>query len=210
MAKPTMDPEQGAQRRAALGAVIEQRRKELSQRPDVSARMRKLSESSGRNPMPTQTKPRSRIVPLLLGVAGVVALVACILSASAVIASGLWFQNQINSPSTTAESYFTAVHQEDYQRAYTYLSSNAQHHISQADFTAQMRNADILQGGVISFTTDSETTNGANATVIMDVVRNSAPTTAQVLRVTLVDQNNTWRIDSITRTGTEAAPTPGS
>ena len=172
--------------------------------------MRELSESSGRHPMPSQPKQRSRVLPILLGVVGVATLVACIFSATSVIAGGLWFQDQLNSPSTIAESYFTAVHQEDYQRAYSYLSSNAQHHISQANYTTQMRNADILQGGVIAFTTDSTTTSGSKATVTMDVVRNSAPTVAQVLRLALVNENGAWRIDSITQTGTEAAPTPSS
>ncbi|MEO7003187.1 MAG: hypothetical protein ABI068_15345 [Ktedonobacterales bacterium] len=210
MAKPTTNPEQVAQRRVALGAVIEQRRKELSQRPDVSARMRTLSESSGRHPMPTPPKQRSRILPIILGVVGVVALLACALSATAAIAGGLWFQGQINSPATTAEDYFTAVHQEDYPRAYTFLSANDRRHTSQATFTTQMRNTDIVQGGVIAFTTDSTTTSGAKATVTMDVVRNSSPTVAQVLRVTLVSENGSWRIDSIAQVGTEPAPTPAS
>jgi len=63
---------------------------------------------------------------------------------------------------------------------------------------------------VIAFTTDSTTTSGSKATVTMDVVRNSAPTVAQVLRLALVNENGAWRIDSITQTGTEAAPTPSS
>src|SRR6185437_3902857 len=63
--------------RAQLTAIVEQRRRELSERPDISVRMRKLSESNGRNPIPVQPKRRPTLVKILLAVGAIVVLAVC-------------------------------------------------------------------------------------------------------------------------------------
>ena len=49
--------------RPDLSGILERRRRELSDRPDISARMRKLSASNARNPVPAMPrKSRSRTI----------------------------------------------------------------------------------------------------------------------------------------------------
>ena len=205
-----MNATNDTKKRPDLSGVIEKRRVELSQRPDVSARMRTLSESSGRNPIIPPRARRSPLLGILLAVAGMAALLACAVSASAVIASGVWFQDQINSPSTTAEDYFAAIHQQDYPRAYSFFSTAAKRQTSENDYTSRSRTIDILQGGVVSYSVDSKTTTSTTATVVVDVVRSGSPNKAQVETLTLVNENGSWRIDAIVQSGGEPASTSGS
>jgi hypothetical protein len=55
-----------AKSRPDLSGILEQRRRELSDRPDVSARMRKLSASNSRNPLPPTPRKRPTMLRMLL------------------------------------------------------------------------------------------------------------------------------------------------
>jgi hypothetical protein len=73
-----------------------------------------------------------------------------------------------------------------------------------------MRATDLISGGVQSYTVVSATTSGATATVTVDVVRQGDTTTAQVFQLTLVQQQQSWRISAIRQTGQTTAPTPSN
>jgi len=198
-----------AERRAALESRVLQRRRELSERPDVSQRMRELSASGSRNPIsPPPSKPRSRTRTIVIAVAAVVALLVCVTGAGVVIASGVFFTNQLNDPSTVVEDYYNALETQDFTRAYGYLSTNAQHNTSQSAFETDARADDALSGAVAAFTITSDTTNGSTAVITLDLVRRGSPNQATVETIGLVKQNGVWRIDSIKDGDIIPAPTP--
>ncbi|HEY7340927.1 MAG TPA: hypothetical protein VH591_08605 [Ktedonobacterales bacterium] len=196
-----------AKSRPDLSGILEQRRRELSDRPDVSARMRKLSASNSRNPLPTT--PRRRPTPLRMLLAGlaVVLLLACAISAAVAVASGVWFRNQLNDPSQTALDFYSALHQQDYTRAYGFFSDSAKASLSQSAFAAQFSAYDSVSGIVESYTTEgSARVQGSTAVVTVDVVRRGNTSQAQVQTIHLVNQNGSWTIDRIELGKTIPAP----
>jgi hypothetical protein len=195
--------------RAELAERVERRRQEISRRSDVSQAIRKLSTSSSRNPTPLPRK-RSTTLTLLLGGLGAVAVVALVLTAILITVLGASVQNSLNDPSNTADKFFSALHQKDYQQAYSYLSPNAQAHLSEAAFANQYGSLDATQGIVDSYTLSSSRINGGTATITMLVVRRGNLTVGQQQTLTLIQQNGNWLIDGIALGGTIPAPTQSS
>lgn len=197
--------------RAQLTAIVEQRRRELSERPDISVRMRKLSESNGRNPIPVQPKRRPTLVKILLAVGAIVVLAVCLLFVGGVIAGSIWFQNQVSDPSSTALDFYSALHQQDYPRAYGFFSNDAEQQLTQDAFTKQFGEYDSVGGIVDSYFVDGSTQiNGNQAVVKVDVVRRANLGQAQVQTIYLVQQGNSWRIQRIALGDMVPAPTPSS
>jgi hypothetical protein len=197
--------------RAQVAALVEHRRRELSERPDVSVRMRKLSESNGRNPVPVPPKSRPTLFKTLLAIGAVLVLVVGILVVVGAIAGGIWFQNQVSDPSSTALDFYSALHQQDYPRAYGYFADNSKGQLSQDAFTKQFGDYDSVSGIVDSYFVDGNTRiNGNRAVVKVDVVRRANPDQAQVQTVYLVKQGNDWRIQRIALGSMIPAPTPNS
>ncbi len=199
-----------AQRRAELATRIEQRRQELGERADVSVRLRELSASGSRFPAPAARGRRSTLTTVIITAIAGVGLLLIAAVAAIVIASGVWVQSQLSSPSTTVEDFYSAVHQQDYPTAYGKFSDQAQSTLSETKFEQTMRATDLISGSVESYSVVSATTNGATATVIVDVVRRGDTTTAQVFQLTLTQQQQSWRIAAIRQTGDTAAPTPSN
>jgi hypothetical protein len=197
--------------RAQVAALVEQRRRELSERPDISVRMRKLSESSGRNPIPVQPKNRPTLFKMIVAVGAIFVLGVGVLFVVLAILGGIWFQNQVSDPSSTALDFYGALHQQDYPRAYSFFSHNAKGTLSQDTFTKQFGDYDSVNGIVDSYFVDGSTQiNGNQATVRIDVVRRANLDQAQVQTVYLVKQGNDWRIQRIVLGEMIPAPTPNS
>jgi hypothetical protein len=187
-----------AKNRPDLSGIIEHRRRELNDRPDISARMRKLSASNARNPVPVSPRKRPTLVTLVLAIVAVTLLLACGVSAAVAVASGVWFHNQLNDPSQTALDFYGSLHQKDYTRAYTFFSNGAKSRLSQTDFTNQFSAYDSVSGIVQSYTVDGDAkVQGSNAVVTVDVVRRGNTSQAQVQTIYLVNQNGGWKIDRI-------------
>lgn len=201
-----------AQRRAELATRIEQRRQELGERADVSQRLRDLSASGSRFPSPVARRgQRSTLNTVIITAIAGAGLLLIAIVAIIVIASGVWVQTQLaSSPSSTAEDFYAAIHQQDYASAYAKFSSSAQSGLSEAKFEQTMRATDLISGGVQSYSVVSASTNGASATVTVDVVRQGDTTTASVFQLTLVQEQQSWRISAIRQTGQTTAPTPSS
>jgi hypothetical protein len=196
-----------AKSRPDLSGILEQRRRELSDRPDVSARMRKLSASNSRNPLPPTPRKRPTMLRMLLVGLAVVLLLACAISAAVAVASGVWFRNQLNDPSQTALDFYSALHQQDYARAYGFFSDGARASLSQSAFAAQFSAYDSVSGIVESYITEGNTkVQGSTAVVIVDVVRRGNTSQAQVQTIHLVNQNGSWKIDRIELGKTIPAP----
>lgn len=198
------------QRRKELAELVARRRQELGDRPDISQRMRKLSASSARNPIGPTPVPHRTLLTLLGGGIAAVVLVACVATAVAVTAGGLWFQSQLNDPSTTVQKFYTALHQQDYPDAYSLLSNNAKAHVSQSQFTNQYSSLDQIKGVVDDYPVLKSTTGDNTATITVAVVRRGDSSTAQVETVQLLKDGSDWQINGITDSGTIPAPSPTS
>ena len=193
--------------RPDLSGILEQRRRELSDRPDISVRMRKLSQSNARNPVPVRPRKRPTLLKLVLAAVAVVLLLACGVTAAVAVASGVWFHNQLTDPSQTALDFYSALHQQDYTRSYSFFSSGARTSLSQSAFTSQFSAYDSVSGIVQSYTVDgSSKIQGSNAVVTVDVVRRGNPNQAQVQTIYLVSQDGSWKIDRIQLGATIPAP----
>ncbi len=195
-------------RRAELSTLLEQRRRELGERTDISQAMRKLSQSSSRNPIGPQKKPRSSIVGLLLGAAGVAVLVACIVSAVSLTAGALALNNQLTDPSTTVQRFYSALHEQNYNLAYSYFSTNLKAHVSQSAFADQNGSYDQIKGVIQSYPVQSSSIGATSATITVAVVRRSNDSAGQLQTLGLTKEGNDWRIDSITLGGSVPIPSP--
>jgi hypothetical protein len=198
------------QRHKELAEIVARRRQELGDRPDISQRMRKLSESSGRNPIGPRTMPRKTLLTLLASGFAAIALVACVATAVAVTAGGLWFQSQLNDPSTTIQKFYTALHQQNYPEAYSLFSTSLKAHVSQTQFTDQYSSLDTIKGVVDTYPILKTVTTSTTVTVTVAVVRRADVSTASVETIQLVKDGSNWDINSITDSGTVPAPSPTS
>ena len=191
-----------------LAARIEERRRALEGRGDVSQRLRDLSSSSARNPLAPTRKTRSPLMVVLVTALAGVALFGCIIASVAVISSGIWFQSQLGSPSTTVEDFYSAIHAQRYAQAYDFLSSAARNELSEERFQQIYQASDTVSGAVDYFAITASDAQTSTATVTVDVVRKGNTTTAEVDVLTLVQEGGSWRISSIRQNGSTTAPTP--
>ena len=200
-----------ARQRAELATRVEQRRQELGARADVSQRLRELSASGSHFPTPSSrgTRRSTLNTVVITTVAGLALLLIAAIAAVVVI-SGVWVQSQLNSPTTTVENFYSAVHQQDYATAYSKFSPQAQSTLSESKFERTMRATDLISGGVQSYAIVSTTTSGATATVTVDIVRAGDSSVAQVYQVTLTQQQGSWLISTVRQTGQTKAPTPSN
>ena len=196
------------QRRQDLADLVERRRQELSERTDISQRMRELSQSSSRNPIGRKRIKRSSLLTMVIGSLAVVALLTCVASAVAVTAGGLWFQTQLNTPDTTVQQFFSSLHQQDYGDAYKLFASSARAHLSESAFADQYGSYDQIDGIVDSYPVIKTTASTSSAVVTVAVVRRGNAAVGQIEVIQLTRNNGAWQIVGITVTGTMQMPTP--
>lgn len=150
--------------------------------------------------------PRAALVTLL----GVVALVACVVSATAVVLGGTWLQQTLNSPTSTVQAFYGAVQHSDYAGAYHYFSTNAQAHVSEPAFADQFGGYDAIEGTVahVSIGAARYSANGTSAQVTVQVTRTESEGRLQVDHLMLVKGPGSWKISSISlQFGVGATPT---
>lgn len=194
--------------REDLAQLVERRRRELADRPDVSERTRQLSASSSRNQIGRMPRKRSNLRTLLFGAIAVFLVLACAFSAVAVIAGSFWLQDQLGDPATVVQQYYSALHQRSYGEAYSYFSTGQKGRISQAIFTDRYSSYDQLNGVVEAYPITSKVIQGSTATIVVQVTRRADTTSAQIQTLKVVKQGGSWRIDSVTVGATVALPTP--
>jgi hypothetical protein len=180
-----------------LAARVAERRRQLADRPDVSQKMRDLSASNSQNPNSSLKPRRSPFLTTVMLAAGVFLLVACAVGATALVASGIWVQNQLNDPPTTAQNFYGALQSQNYTRAYSYTSAGFQKRIPADAFNDQFGSLDQVSGVVDSYPIVSENTTGDKATVVVHVIRRSNKAQALTQTLSMVKEGNSWRIDNI-------------
>jgi hypothetical protein len=173
------------------------RRRELAGRVPLDPRQRMLAPRGG--------EARSPLAVLLLALLGAVALVVCAALAVGVVLGSSWLQGALHDPSSTAQSFFSAVQTRDYDQAYTLLSQSARSHQSEVAFESQFTGYDTIEGPVTDYSLSSPTysKDGATATISVTVHRKGSASAAQYLTLALVKDGDTWRIAAIT-VGTHA------
>lgn len=181
-----------------LAQLVEQHRRELADRPDVSQRTRQLSASSSRNQIGRRPVKRSNLRTLLIGAIAVFMVLACASSAVAVVAGSFWLRDQLGDPATVVQQFYSALHQRSYGVAYSYLSKTQKAGITQEVFTDRYSSYDQLNGVVETYPVTSKVVHGSTATIVVLVTRRADMTTANVETIKVVKQGSSWRIDSIT------------
>jgi hypothetical protein len=193
--------------RAELAQLVEQRRRELSARPDISQTMRKLSQSSSRNSVAPHREKRSTLRVLVVSGVAAAVLVACVLGTVAVVWANSVVQSSFSDPENTVQQFYGALHETNYQEAYGYFSSNAKAHLSEASFEDIYSSYDRVDGIVQNFPIQSSVIRGNTAQIVALVTRRGDDDTGQLQTLHMVYTNNSWYIDSIVIGDTVPLPT---
>lgn len=180
-----------------LAALVEQHRRELSERLDVSPALRQLSRVVLPQSLLPGRRRRSPMLASFVVAAALALLLACVLGATGIAAGSFYLQGQLSDPTTSAQDFYAALHEQDYARAYSYLTPAAQQRTSSAAFVTTYSDLDAVAGVVESYTIGDASVTGTSATVVANVVRREDTTRAQAQTLTLAQQNGTWRIDRI-------------
>lgn len=180
-----------ANKRALLAERVAGRRRELAGRAPLDPRQHALPPRGG--------ELRSPVVFVLLAALGALALLACATLAIGVVLGSSWLQGTLNDPSSTAQSFLSAVQTRDYDHAYTLLSRSARSHQSETAFESQFTGYDAIEGPVTSYSLapTSYSRNGAIATINVMIRRKGSAAAPQYLTLTLVKDPDTWRIGVI-------------
>lgn len=196
--------------REALTHRVAEHRKLLGDWDSLDPRVRTLAQSGSRNLLPPRPGGRNSSVSLVvLAVVAAIALIGCVATATAVVASGVWLQGALNDPTTTVQGFYGAVKQQNFQRAYSYFSASARSHMSEATFTDTFGSYDRIDGAVSGFTitrTDMAA-SGSKATVIVSVERKGGAASQQVHTLLLVKEDGVWRINSLSIALASVTPT---
>jgi Domain of unknown function (DUF4878) len=193
--------------RAELAELVERRRRELSARPDISQTMRKLSQSSSRNSLAPHPEKRSTFrVLVATGVAAAV-LFACVLGTVAVVWANSLVQSSFSDPENTVQQFYSALHETNYQEAYSYFSANARANLNQPTFVDIYSSYDRVGGIIQDFPIQSKVVKGNTAQIVVLVTRRGDGETGQLQTLHMVYTNNSWYIDSIIIGETVPLPT---
>jgi hypothetical protein len=199
---------QDSKRRAELAELVEQHRRELGERPDISQTMRRLSQSSSWNSATNlQPKRRLRLRALVLTGAALVVLLACVAGTVAVVWTNSVVQSGFSDPQNTVQQFYGALHQTNYAQAYSYFSGTAKAHLSESTFANLYGSYDRVDGIIQNFPVQSSVVHSSVAQVVVLVTRRGDDDTGQMQTVHLVSSNNTWYIDSIVVGNTVPLPT---
>lgn len=144
-----------------------------------------------------QPKRSLRWLWITLGIIGGVLLLSCAGCFIAGAAGYNFFAQTVIGPTTVANSYYSAIQNQDYAKAYSYLDSNMQtlsgQTLTQNLYTTAATAKDTADGAVISFSQTDYTTNNGTASITMSVTRNGL---TYDVHLQLQQANNNWVITS--------------
>jgi hypothetical protein len=137
-----------------------------------------------------------KTLPVVLGIVGVVVILGCLGIGALVTVRLISLQNTLNSPQVTIDTFYSALHVNDYQTAYNQLSSGFQQRYTFPSFRATFE----LIGTLASYQISNLQTrnNQASATVKVTLVKGDGGTTVdEIKNVQLVQENGDWKIDRV-------------
>ncbi len=141
-----------------------------------------------------QPKRSKRWLWITLSIVGGVLVLSCI-GCVVLGALGYNFLAPTVSASVTASSYYQAIENQDYTKAYSYLASNMQttsnQPLTQGLFTQVAQTRDLRDGQVTNFSQTNISTNNGTASVAMSVTRSGQ---SYVVQLQLQQINGNWVI----------------
>jgi ABC-type transporter MlaC component len=109
-----------------------------------------------------------------------------------------FFAKTIAGPAITVDQYYSAVKNQDYNTAYSYISTNMTtstgNTLTQELYTTAAQALDSVKGKVTNFSVGSISTNNNVATVTVSVTRGSAA--PYDVHLQLQQINGSWKITS--------------
>jgi hypothetical protein len=115
----------------------------------------------------------------------------------ALLALGVGFAvNTYGGSTITTDQYYTAIKNQDYARAYTYLGSHLQTVFSQEAFTQAAQQRDAAAGKVSRFAFENVPT-GDPATVTLTVTRTNG--TSYMVHLEVRQEAGAWKISAFDR-----------
>jgi hypothetical protein len=160
----------------------------------------------GMPPIPNYAPPQPpkkslRWLWITLGIIGGIIVLSCIGCAVASAFGISFLAKTVGQPAIVASSYYQAIKQQDYAKAFTYLDTSAislpnGQQATQVAFTTAGQVLDQAQGVVTNYTPSNIQTNNGIATITMTVTRQHSSSSYQV-HLELKQQGNDWKITSI-------------
>ncbi len=140
---------------------------------------------------PVAAQPRKRRTGLIIGI--IVLLLVVVVGGGV----GAYVFLIRSTPDKTLQAYCTALQNSDAQGAFNQLSAHAQSQTSVANFNQAFQTAkNPLVGGIKTCTFSNVQQNGSNATADVKVTLGNPVAPASSSKVTLVDENGTWKLDT--------------
>lgn len=136
-----------------------------------------------------QPKKSYRWVWITLGIL----LLVCVVGVAVVVGFAV---SSFGGPTITSDQYYTAIRDQDYARAYSYLGSNVRATLSQEAFTQQAQQQDAAFGRVSTYTYTNVPV-GDPTTANLTVTR--ADGTSYTVHLELRQEGGAWKITSFDR-----------
>jgi hypothetical protein len=144
---------------------------------------------------PKQSQPPRKSYRWVWVVLGILALVSIL--GSALLALGVGFAiKTVGGPTVTTDQYYSAIKNQDYAKAYTYLGSHLQMVFSQEAFTQAAQQHDAVAGKVSRFAF-SNVPVGDPTTVTLRVTRTDG--TSYTVHLEVRQEAGVWKITAFDR-----------
>jgi hypothetical protein len=104
--------------------------------------------------------------------------------------------NTFGGPTIVSDQYYTAIKDQDYARAYTFLGSGVKAGLSQEAFTQQAQQQDANYGSISKYSYDNVPL-GEPADVTLTVIR--ANETSYTVHLEMRQEGGVWKITSFDR-----------
>jgi hypothetical protein len=139
---------------------------------------------------------RDKLLPLILGAVGIIVILGCLGAGAVITVNLLSLQNALNSPQTTLDDFYSALHTSDYQSAYDQLSNSYQQRLTFPSFRATFE----LIGTIASYQVSNLQTQSDQASASVQVTLVSPDggmTLDETRQVQLVLENGSWKVNRV-------------
>jgi hypothetical protein len=149
--------------------------------------------------MPPQQPGRSRRgLWIALAIIGGLIILSCAVCGVLFVTGAGFFAKTIAGPAITVDQYYTAVKNQNYNTAYSYISTNLTasngQTLTQELYTTAAQALDTVKGKVTNYSIGNISTNNNVATVTVSVTRGSA--SPYDVQLQLQQVNGSWKITS--------------
>jgi NTF2-like N-terminal transpeptidase domain len=146
--------------------------------------------------MPPQPRRSRRGLWIALAIIAAVIVLSCGACGILSLAGIGFFAKSLVGPAVTANQYYSAVEKQDYNTAYSYISTNLTatngQTLTQQIYTAAAQGLDTVRGKVTNFSVGNVSTSNNVANVTVSVTRGSAA--PYDVHLQLQQVNGSWKI----------------